>query len=217
MSKKEDKNKRIERIVQLQRKEDLEKQGYIVELFGGNDSTKPDMKATKNEESFFEDVKMPLSQACQFVYNDEKLSENQIKVKEYFQKISIASKGITYQGEVDKYELLEEMLNKKSIKNIIIGEENGIIDVIEVNYANLKEKLDVKIVCRKKRSGSRDVPTKDLADLDYSKQRVLKTTKKHIYYESDKTGNVYMYDGFKYKKQSKTNNETIIFNLKYRG
>lgn len=208
----------IEYKLQLERKLQLDRIDSIkeVELLGGHDSTNPDIKITRlNDEVYFEDAKMPKSQACQFTYNKIRTKEQQ-EIKIYFENYGITTSGIEYKGEVDVYAVLEEMLNFKKIKNLIVGDKNGIINIVNVNYKELKTYFKVKIVCRKKRSGSRKVPKKDLLDLEYCRKNCPSVIKNGIvYYNSDVTGNVYMYSNNLYKKQSSTNNETIIFELDY--
>jgi len=212
---------------------------------GGSDSTIPDIKVSiKDKKDFFLEAKMSNAQSgqfvllktdSQFIYSDKNKSENNQftdkilnYINENFETFkSVKSRGIDI--KLPNTLFSDWIINYYKNKNVqfVVTEFNNELIIFPIEKFN--DYFEVKAVLRRKKSGSSNLPKKDLENIKsfFYDDKIIQENKS-FFLLSEKRNNKEKFsisnanyqlslttkNKYKIRKLGKTNNPNIIFSVK---
>jgi hypothetical protein len=209
---------------------------WVVKHFGGSNSRKPDLqiKHKINKEKMNLEIKLLPSRCGQFALKKEKnewrFSErNNIKesvmskkIVQYINKKPIEQVEQAIPDNIVHY-WVKDYLKQKNVEAIIASTKKHSQKFV-IKKDELDEYLDIKMVIRKKKSGSRVVPKKERMEaqnqiLEKYPEAIFKEKNKYLIVSNFNPDNQYINDyilspmneGFSVRKPSKTANVTVEF------
>lgn len=210
---------------------------WVVKHYGGSNSKKPDLQLTHKVDKEVKNLEIKLlpSRCGQFALKQDgemwKFSErNQVKEsfmsKKIIQYVNQEKAMDQIEHSVPKtivYHWVKDYLEQKNVEAIIASTPSQTKKYV-IKKSELENYLDIKLVVRRKKSGSRAIPKKERLTaqeqiLEKYPEAIFKEKQKYLIVSNIKPDNQYINEyilspvneGFSVRKPSKTSSVTVEF------